>query len=788
MSRRNKGSKGFMPEKGVNPILQKMEEERKAKEDEQARQLEEAVLLDEAVKKKLQELDQQIAAETANYTTRRNELEAEYQEKRKKLDEESDALTQREASIEKRETDVLNMESALNEQREKVARETESEIRAQEQVIRADEYASLQAAWEAERISVLKAATSEVAAQKRKATEALAAAHSSRVEAENEYQNRIRSAETQVEKRHAELTAEYENKMAELRAARAEYAALKAELDADRTDLEEEQAYLQTMRKRYESCSETEILRLQQLVEHLEAVNRVSQERLTELSAKLARLQTRAIEHSGQSDQERIDELEHQLERATQQIDEYANLPSPARVAELELAEIELRRSRDEVDETRRRYEKTKEQLDATLLSVRELENAKATATALTALNDQLQKKLQYISEQYKSTQESKFQGLLEIDAADEGALFTGNPFTGTLKDLVQYVRNYGAYARKADPLYYSEDTIRVFLASLAASDPASRLIILQGLSGTGKSSLPTLFGEALQIHVDFVSVQPSWRDNRELLGYDNDFTNRFKETEFTKCVYRASTGTAQNQIVIIVLDEMNLARIEYYFADFLSVLEHQNADWLIPLVSSYSEIDMDKQPRALSYENGTASLVVTKNIWFVGTANNDDSTSLITDKVYDRAQIIDMDSREPEFAVKKVVPYYLDMSTLQELFAEAKANNEGQMTTDDWENLDTIDDYLKIMDITFGNRIKNQMNEFVPIYCACGGRKEDAIDYYLAHKILRKLDEKYDVYLLKCLDSLIECLDELYGEGYFMQSREKIKKIKQRNFSIGEN
>lgn len=96
-----------------------MEEERKAKEDEQARQLEEAVLLDEAVKKKLQELDQQIAAETANYTTRRNELEAEYQEKRKKLDEESDALTQREASIEKRETDVLNMESALNEQREK---------------------------------------------------------------------------------------------------------------------------------------------------------------------------------------------------------------------------------------------------------------------------------------------------------------------------------------------------------------------------------------------------------------------------------------------------------------------------------------------------------------------------------------------------------------------------------------------------------------------------------------------------------------------------------------------
>lgn len=788
MGRKNKGNRGFMPEKGVNPTLQKMKEEREAKEAERARQIEEAVLLDEAVKQKLQELDQQMTTEAENYNTHRDELEAEYQEKRKKLDEEADTLRQREISVEKREIDVLDMESALNEQRTKVARETEAEIRAKEQSIRADEYAALQTAWEAERISALEVATSEIEAQKRKVTEELTAAHSTRMHAESEYQDRIRSAEADIEKRYIDLTAEYEQKMADLRTARAEYAALKADLDADRVELEEEQAYLQSMRKRYEGCSEMEVLRLQQMVEHLETVNRVSQERLTEQSAKLAKLQTRAIEHSGQSDQERIDELEHQLERATQQIDEYANLPSPDRVAELELAEIELKRSRDEIDETRRRYEKTKEQLDATLISIRELENAKATAAALSALNDQLQKKLQYISEQYKSTQESKFQGLLEIDATDESALFTRKAFTGSLKELVQYVRNYGVCMRKEDPLYYSEDTIRVFLASLAASDPASRLIILQGLSGTGKSSLPTLFGDALQIHVDFVSVQPSWRDNRELLGYDNDFTNRFKETEFTKCVYRASTGNAQNQIVIIVLDEMNLARIEYYFADFLSVLEHQNTDWLIPLVSSYSEIDMDKQPRALCYENGTASLVITKNIWFVGTANNDDSTSLITDKVYDRAQIIDMDSRESEFVGKKVSPCYLDMSMLQELFAEAKNNDERKMTTDDWDNLDMIDDYLKKMDITFGNRIKNQMNEFVPVYCACGGRKEDAIDYYLAHKILRKLDEKYDVYLVKCLDDLVDCLDDLYGENYFMQSREKIKKIKQRNFSIGEN
>lgn len=743
-----KNKNAYTPQKGENPVLQKLKEENKIKQEE-------AILNDEAVKKKLEELDKQ-----------------------------KQELKEKTALVEQREIKVQDMERVLATQRAQVAAEVEAEIRENEKAIRAEEYAELQKRWEQERIEALAKVTDEIAAEKQAAADEYSIAHTKRIEAENEKQACIRESEKLIEEKHAELTEEYERKIEALNRARTECAELKAEIEIERSDLEEEQAYIKTLRKKYEGASETEVLRLRQTVEHLETVNQVSQENLTELSEKLAKLQNKLIQHNGKSEQERIDELEHQLERARQQLDEYVNLPSPERVAELELAENELARSRDEVDETRRKYFKTKEQLDATLLSVRELENAKATSAALTALNDQLQKKLQYISEQYKSTQESKFQGLLEIDASNNETPFDRKEFSGTLSDLVQYVRYYGAYSREDDPLYYSEDTIRVFISSLAASDPASRLIILQGLSGTGKSSLPALFGDALQLHVDFISVQPSWRDNRELLGYDNDFTNRFKETEFTKSVYRASTGGAQNQITIIVLDEMNLARIEYYFADFLSVLEHQNSAWLIPLVSSYSEVDIEKQPRALNYENGTASLVVTKNIWFVGTANNDDSTSLITDKVYDRAQIIDMDAREPEFPIKEVRPMYLDLPMLQELFENAKRDPEGQMDDDDWDNLDLIDEYLKKMDITFGNRMKNQLNEFVPVYCACGGRKEDAIDYYLAHKILRKLDEKYDRYLLNCLNELNDGLNDIYGEDFFEQSRKKIENIKRRNFN----
>jgi hypothetical protein len=299
---------------------------------------------------------------------------------------------------------------------------------------------------------------------------------------------------------------------------------------------------------------------------------------------------------------------------------------------------------------------------------------------------------------------------------------------------------------------------------------------------------LPELFKNALDIRWNSISVQPSWRDNRELLGYDNDFTNRFKETEFTKALYRASSKKYQDDIVLIVLDEMNLARIEYYFADFLSELEHRNSDWKIPLISSYSEPNENNKPQWLNYDNETANIVVTKNIWFVGTANNDDSTSLITDKVYDRAQILDMDEREDPFEGKNVQAKTITFSKLQSMFSNAKKTKAFQMTEEDWTTLNYIDEtILQEMDITFGNRMKTQLDDFVPVYTACGGTKEGAIDYFLAHKILRKLDGKYDAYISDCLDELVEALNENYGENVFEKSLKKIDTVKKRNFGTGE-
>lgn len=777
---KNKRSQFPVKQQGTS-YVDKLAAERAAKEAEQ-------VLADERVQKKIEEYEQLIANADADLKKKQEDLDADYQSKLDSLESEKEKLAQALADIEARENAVLDMETELASQREQVKAETIAEIRADEKRIREDEYHALRTAWEQEATKQRSALAAELASQRETATKEFEQAHSLRVEAESARLSRIHEADIEIQAKHKQLCDEYQAKLDELSAAIKEYQRQKADYEYEREELEGEREYIQALKQRYEGCSETEVRLLQLKISHLEDINKASQEQISVQSKKIAQLEVRALDHSGQTAQERIDELESLLETATSQLDEYSNLPSPSRIAELLHAEEMLRTQRQELDETKTLLVTTQAQLSAYALDKRELENARTTTAALQSLNEQLQRKLQYITEQYKSNHESKFQGLLEIDA-EKYVPSEREDFHGSLAELVSYIRDFGANPPSGQtPLYYSEETIRVFLASLAASEPASRLIILQGLSGTGKSSLPQLFRNALDIRWHSISVQPSWRDNRELLGYDNDFTNRFKETEFTKALYRASSGDYKDDIVLIVLDEMNLARIEYYFADFLSELEHRDAEWKIPLVSSFSEPNEEQRPKWLNYDNGTANIIVKKNIWFIGTANNDDSTSLITDKVYDRAQILDMDEREAPFEGKEVKPVTIDYGTLSALFTKARRTKANQMTNQDWATLNEIDkDILQRMDITFGNRMKNQLDDFVPVYIACGGTKEGAIDYFLAHKILRKLDEKYDAYVAGCLDDLVETLNAIYGDGVFVKCLKKIDVIKHRNFNIGD-
>lgn len=333
-----------------------------------------------------------------------------------------------------------------------------------------------------------------------------------------------------------------------------------------------------------------------------------------------------------------------------------------------------------------------------------------------------------------------------------------------TLEELCSQFRLYLASVEK---LYFDLDTIRIFISGLASS----HFLILEGLSGTGKSSLPRYFAKFVQADVLFVPVQATWRDKSNLLGYFNDFSKTYQETDFLVQLYKGNYNP--DKLQIFVLDEMNISRVEYYFADFLSVLEYPKEDWKLRIM----QLPHDFIPPA-KLEDGFINIL--ENTYFVGTANKDDSTFSITDKVYDRAITIEFDSlNEPFRCQEEVSPICLSSSYLQKLFKEAKENKEYQMNENDYQK---FSDVCKLIndefDITFGNRILNQIHQLIPVFIACGGKKEDALDFILSRKILVKLEGRFEEYILGGLKKLLALLANHYGTNTFKKSEKVIKNL----------
>ena len=236
-------------------------------------------------------------------------------------------------------------------------------------------------------------------------------------------------------------------------------------------------------------------------------------------------------------------------------------------------------------------------------------------------------------SEETENLDNIRFSKLHAIDVEYMNYKIQNYNNTFTLEELVELFRNFAASKLK---LYYTSNMIRLFISGLSAT----KLVILQGISGTGKTSLAYAWGKFIRNDAIIASVQPSWRDRTELFGYFNEFTKKFNETEVLKWMYLAGYT---DDVYVTVLDEMNIARVEYYFAEMLSILEMPSRDeWVIELVPS----SWDTDPKKLE----AGKLHIPGNMWYIGTINNDDSTFAVTDKVYDRAMPIDINDKGQVF------------------------------------------------------------------------------------------------------------------------------------------
>ena len=350
-------------------------------------------------------------------------------------------------------------------------------------------------------------------------------------------------------------------------------------------------------------------------------------------------------------------------------------------------------------------------------------------------------------------TNDIRFSKLIEVDNFYK----TYNPpeydNSITLEGICEAYRNFACSRMH---LYYDIKTIRLFIAGMAST----KLIVLQGISGTGKTSLPYSFGKFLQRDTTIASVQPSWRDRTELFGYFNEFTKNFNETEVLKRIYSSSYN---DDINFILLDEMNIARVEYYFAEMLSILEMPNSDeWKLDLVPNVWSTDPEKLDKGM--------LKIPQNIWYIGTANNDDSTFAISDKVYDRAQPINLDAKGIAFDAPDTPPMNLSFSHINSLFNDAF--RQYPISQDTLKKIQQLDLWvIEKLRVAFGNRILKQMNLFVPVYVACGGEELDGVDYVLATKIFRKFESLNLAMLRDELRDLCIYLQKLFGRNSMKES-----------------
>ncbi|MBO7303926.1 MAG: hypothetical protein J6V09_01720 [Clostridia bacterium] len=343
-----------------------------------------------------------------------------------------------------------------------------------------------------------------------------------------------------------------------------------------------------------------------------------------------------------------------------------------------------------------------------------------------------------------------------KLDAIDQKYLYYSAPEYRrdfTLSEVCEEFRNF-ACSRMG--LYYDIKTIRLLFAGMAST----KLILLQGISGTGKTSLPYALGKFIDNDSTIVSVQPSWRDRTELFGYFNEFSKKFNETDVLRRIYESSYTDDVN---VIILDELNIARIEYYFAEMLSIMEMPDAnEWKIELVPS----SWTNDPQNLK----DGKLIIPQNVWYVGTANNDDSTFAVSDKVYDRALTINIDDKGVAFDAPDTKPARISHTHLQSLFA--KAMEEYAVEQKYLNMIEELDNYvIKKFRVAFGNRIMKQLKAFVPVYVACGGTVIGGIDHILNTKVFRKFESLNLSLIRDEIKGLINYLNTLFGKNEMADS-----------------
>ena len=309
----------------------------------------------------------------------------------------------------------------------------------------------------------------------------------------------------------------------------------------------------------------------------------------------------------------------------------------------------------------------------------------------------------------------------------------------------------------------FSEEVITRYCLALRSKP----FVILTGISGTGKTKIAQIFADYLtqgtddeesrkirESRIAFVPVRPDWMDNRGLLGFHNPITNKYQATQVLRLLLTANKEENRKHPYFVILDEMNLAKVEYYFSDFLSILESRTGDRpegeALLLHDQGGKVTTDDN---LPIPN---QLEIPPNVFFTGTVNVDETTYMFSPKVLDRANVIEFNevvyprydnerSGGDSFRLKEPdVRNFFRNEKLRPFCTKTDFDKYSSLLKQS-ENSDSLAELFQILEshhLHFGYRVINEVSRFVVLAEEKVEALDlnDAFDIQFLQKILPKL------------------------------------------------
>ncbi|MEG4202806.1 hypothetical protein QUA20_02590 [Microcoleus sp. Pol7_A1] len=665
----------------------------------------------------------------------------------KRLEFESQQLESQKQELQVKQTDLEDQKQKLTEASKLLGEERE-QLNRRLAVVNQQErqFQEREANATAGFLTQNRVALSQLEQQIAQVSQEIAQALSQKVDIQQELTEEIAQKYAEFEQNIFTERQEFEQERQQLIAERKSLRKEQNRLEIDRELLDEERQYFE------EKVAQRAVAK----VESLEANLRIWKERYEESQKLQQSLEVnlrKAVDANKRFGQRNPEEILTQLEDLRRRNNELEQklAERPTEAAARRLEDLEAQKEQWEAERFRliAKVQELERSAATNRIAVLNLETLRDEKEALEASNNRLRAMLEELRVNVndaiaQSKDRSPFEKCVQLDKDEK--LQIAPPLSQESIDLAQFAEDLRyriaiSPLEKGKRLYYSEQDIRAFLGGIAMS----KLHILQGISGTGKTSLPIAFARALgrrgRENYKLVEVQAGWRDRQDIIGYYNSFEGKFYETEFLTALYEAQCPEFSDQIYIIILDEMNLSRPEQYFADFLSKLEQDAPELTL-------NTDLERPSPKLFKKKDT--LIIPPNVWFVGTANQDETTLEFADKTYDRAHVMELERSQESFDIPKLSRRdSISYNALTTAFKEAQKQHHSKAT----EAFVFLNDYLsEILESKFkigwGNRLQRQIKDYIPVVIAAGGSLTEATDHILATKILRKVRDRHDIQL----------------------------------------